>query len=534
MTLRLPEPADAYRSFKARIPRECAAAFATALVCGILTHLYLLVNKLPNHDDILALFFKNDMLISGRWFLAVPSAISSRMSVPWVNGLLSLFYIALCCALIVRLLGIKRVGLAVLISALLVTFPVIGHTLIYMFTADAYCFALLLAVLGIFLAKRGWRGALAGGVLLGLSLACYQVYIFFAVALVAAELLVSLAGGTDSPKTLLLRALRYAAAMAIGAAVYLAGLKILLAVRQVQLTDYMGIDSMAGSLSLVALLDGAVNAYKAYFGVFLGKAYILNSSIQRVLFLLGNVFSLGLPLYAMLRRREKRAIVWALYALIALCFPLLMNGVYLVNSEIVHSLMLYPLVIPLILPAALYGRIAPVLPEGVPARRRQASLALLYGMCAMMTFSSLYFASRTNQTYLALELKFDNMLSLANRIVDRVEQAPEYSVDTPVWFQGTVYEGNYNPEKDGAFLRASDTPATAFGWEYGFFMNNMYFSSFVKQYVGVTFAQPDYSEVVRILETEEYLSMPYFPSEGSVKYIDGILFIRIGPGGTVL
>ena len=536
MKFLLPEPADLAKRAKAAVPRACAAAFLSALIVGLVTHLYLFTNKLPNHDDILGLFTANDMLMSGRWFLAVPSAVSSKISVPWVNGLLSLVLLAATAALTVRILSIKRPFLAALCGALLVTFPVVGHTLIYMFTADAYCFALLCAVLGLALARRYRYGFLAGGVLLGLSLACYQVYIFFAVALIAADLLTSLSAGTDDARTLVFRILRYVGALALGAIVYVVGLRILLSVRHMALTDYMGISSMGSSLlgSPAALLSGVQKAYETYFDVFRGRAYILNTTTQRTVFLLMNLLSIGMPLYALVRRREKRALYWVLTALLLLAFPLAVNAVYVINSEIVHSLMLYAYVVPMLLPLALYDAISPVCPDGVPVRRRQRSLMFLYLLCAVTVFSAVNYASRTNQTYLVLQLKFDNMLSLANRIVDRVEQMPEYTPDTPVWFQGTVQEGNYAPEKDGAFVRASDTPATAFESEYGFFMNNLYFSNFTKHYVGVTFVEPERAKVEAILKTDAFLSMPYYPYAGSVKYIDGIIFVRIGPGGTVL
>ena len=51
-----------------------------------------------------------------------------------------------------------------------------GYTFLYMFTASAYCLAIFLAVLAVAMAKKGWRWAVAGSLLLALSMGIYQAY----------------------------------------------------------------------------------------------------------------------------------------------------------------------------------------------------------------------------------------------------------------------------------------------------------------------------------------------------------------------
>lgn len=63
-------------------------------------------------------------------------------------------------------------------------FPCLGYTFLYMFTASAYCLAILLAVLSVWLAQKGgWPRSLAACLLLALSMGIYQAYAAVAVSL---------------------------------------------------------------------------------------------------------------------------------------------------------------------------------------------------------------------------------------------------------------------------------------------------------------------------------------------------------------
>ena len=533
MTLRIKEPRELADAIRTHVSRADRTAFLSALITGLVTHLYMLVNKLPNHDDFLATSTANSMLTSGRWFLAVPSFFSSELSLPWVNGLISLVFLALTCVLIIRMLGMGRPMLIGLSCALLVAFPSVSHTLCYMYTADAYFAAVWMAVLGVYLADRYRLGFLPGAVLLGLSMGCYQSYIFFAFALLGVKLLLLLTEKGASDKAVLGALARYIGVLALGALVYYGGLQLLLTVNHATLTDYMGINSL-GKQGFGGILARIPDVYRAYWGYLSGNSWLFNGRFLIGVFLLNNVLSIVALAFCFLKNGRRTLLRWVLFVLMLAGWPLLFFGIALLGTEIVHTLMLYAFSLVLVILPALADRELPVNPDGVKPLLRQWQLMCCYGLAFLMAATAGVYAVKDNETYFALELKFDNMLSLANRIVDRVEQTPEYVPGvTPIWCQGTIYEGNYPAVKSGAFARASNSPTTAFEWEYGFLMNNLYFTAFVRNYIGVSFAEPDHGKVEEILATDAYESMPYFPEEGSVKAIDGIIFVRVGPGGTV-
>ena len=110
---------------KIKISNETKLAFWSALIFGFITHMYVITNMLFSPDSIGYYVSKNDKLTSGRWFLYVPSAISSDYTLPWVIGVLSLLYIAISVVIIINIFELKTKTSKLLTSALIVTFPTI-------------------------------------------------------------------------------------------------------------------------------------------------------------------------------------------------------------------------------------------------------------------------------------------------------------------------------------------------------------------------------------------------------------------------
>ena len=533
----LPEGETLLQNAWGRVSREAKLAFFGAFGAGLLIHLYMLVNKLPNHDDILGLFIANDSTFSGRWFLSVPSAISSSLSIPWITGLLALLWLSLAAVCTVRMLRIRKPSLILLTSAVMASFPSVYYTLCYLFTADAYLFALLLAALGAYLSDRYRVGFLAGGVCIGLSLATYQAYVFFAVSLFAISMLRYLLFDPAAGwKSALSKLARYAAALALGALVYRVGLSLSLAIKDISLKTYMGLDS-AGSVSVKDALSRIPLAYGQMLALCKGNTELLPGRAFGATLTFALAAAALLALVAIVRMRGPQRAFRAACALLILgLLPLCVNGILLVSTMGLHPLMQYPVCLIYALAVVLYdGLAAARKAEDAPTTRATpvfgyARMLLGYALALSMAGNVFLWAVDANQTYLALELKFDNMMSLATRMVDRVEQTPEYVPDeTPVWYTGTLSDANYGAVKSEAFARASATDMTGREWNYTTLMNNLYFSAFVNHYIGVTFVVPEDETAYAAMETDAYKAMPYFPYPGSVKMIDGIIIINGGP-----
>ena len=83
------------------------------------------------------------MLQIGRWFLNVACAPSTYYDLPWATGLLAILYLSLGAMCIARMFQVKQSVTAILIGALVASFPTVTSVLMYHYVADGYMLAFL-------------------------------------------------------------------------------------------------------------------------------------------------------------------------------------------------------------------------------------------------------------------------------------------------------------------------------------------------------------------------------------------------------
>ena len=147
-------PTEALQSLNRRIKREWKIAFLSAFILGLLIHMPVMLSDIPNHDGLDSMYFDQNMITSGRWFLMIACGFSSYYTLPWLIGVLGLLLLALSAAALTELLEVRDSVAIVLISGLLVSFPALASTFAYVFTLDGYMLALFLAILAVLFTKK--------------------------------------------------------------------------------------------------------------------------------------------------------------------------------------------------------------------------------------------------------------------------------------------------------------------------------------------------------------------------------------------
>ena len=237
-----------------KIQPEWKLAFFSAVIIGLLIHMPVLVSDIPNHDGLASMYFDQNMITSGRWFLVIACGFSSFYSLPWLIGVLGIFFLGCTSAALVHLLGLRSKESIILTSGLLVSFPALTSTFAYVYTLDGYMMALFLAVMAVIFAGKGKKGFLAGAVCLGFSMGTYQIYLAFAVILSMYCVLMIFAGeGKVIEK--IKKSLSYLYMGILGVGIYYVVLRILLVVEGKELDTYQGINGM-GSLFADGLFRG--------------------------------------------------------------------------------------------------------------------------------------------------------------------------------------------------------------------------------------------------------------------------------------
>ena len=152
------------------LPSPVRAAFWACFGAGFGAHLYAFTNIIPNSDGISRVYDAQQMTVSGRWFLHYASMWNGYLQAPAVIGFFSLLFLALAAALTVSLLKLRTPLSGGLAGALMAVFPSMAYACLYLFTASAYCFGILLAVLSVWLLRRLPRWGILPAALLSLPL----------------------------------------------------------------------------------------------------------------------------------------------------------------------------------------------------------------------------------------------------------------------------------------------------------------------------------------------------------------------------
>ena len=353
-------PVKFFENLQNRIKREWKLAFVSAVVIGMMIHLPVLLSDIPNHDGLDSLYFDQNMITSGRWFLMVACGFSSFYSLPWVIGLLGFLFLGMTAAALVEILEVKKSWAVILISGLLVSFPVLTSTFAYVFTLDGYMLALLLATLSVLFTKKYRYGFLPGALCLAFSMGVYQAYLSFAMILSIFALLDSFAGaGTVREK--LSGVARFLLMGIVGTAGYYGILQLLLTIQGKQLASYQGIDGMTSGGSSGGIVTTVARMYRDFAAFTLKGNVLFRNGISALACGVLGLAAMGVLVALVLKRKWwKRVTFFAIIVAVAVLLPPVTNVILLVSPSVnYHLLMRYQWVLYFIGATAFVSRYTP-------------------------------------------------------------------------------------------------------------------------------------------------------------------------------
>ena len=491
-------------------------AFLSAFVIGLLTHMSMLVSDIPNHDGLASMYFDQNMITSGRWFLGISCGISSFYLLPWLSGLLSIIYLSVTCILLVKLLKIENPVFIVLASGMLVTFPTIASNFAYVFTMDGYMVGLMLAVLAVLLVETGKLGFLFGAVALAFSMGIYQSYLPVAI-LLSLYKAVMVCFESETVKNKSKKILNYLYMGAIGVALYYVILRVLLVIQGKELDTYQGINGMAsGGLNILA----SVKAMYSDFVAFTLKGNIIFANG----FALAAVLILAIAVLAALAWRVLRGKLyksWAFYIIglaVVILVPIFTNVILVISPDVTyHILMRYQW--------TLFGVMAIAFIEDTIGKADSNGSKLMISIewaAVLAAFVIVFSYSITdNIAYSNLEKKYEKTYSYCLRLADRIETTEGYYEGIPIYMIGVVGDDNYP---------STDITGEVTGHMLGIPGDYLLYTSenyeqFYKYYMGITFNFLAPSEA-NYYDSPEYVEMPSFPGQGSTKVVDGVMYVK--------
>lgn len=535
-----------------KIPKQIRVCFFVGLFSGLITHLFMIANKIPNWDDVTVIPTMGLGPYGGRWFGDAVQKFFSKWSAPGVNGVWAVILMTLTACLVVDILHISSMTGTVFCAVLFQTFPVMASNMTFMFMTETFATAAFFMCLAVDLMLRFCWGWIPAVILQMLSLACYQAYFPLGVGVTVLALLRKLVEKRSLKQGNRRRELHnqfpakakirlsllnthywkehsflwtgfYCLVTLVGGmAVYLVSFRI----TTYWLGDfdefhYRGIENV-GKESPEALLHAFLRAYHRVIQFFItappsyfqGKIAGLNR-ISAVLLLI--FFVLILVRYQMYRK----PLVMLAFLVLAVLLPLSMGLIYLMSPEtqdastnMIAGYLLFYLVLIVLAELAL---------PAVSKRWLAFALSLI---CVLdLSFTSYEFYKVDNTAYYRSYLANERVKAMYNRIYTKLEEQPGFTYDSPVLIAGDWWpEPNIlsSFDLDGALYEDLDGLAN----EHGLMTSGVRWN-YVRLFLGINSPEVSEEDSDRIMSSQEYLSMPAFPADGCIRQFGDIYVVKL-------
>ena len=479
--------------------------FAVSFVVGILTYGFCFSNKLEQMDDLACMFYTGASMSSGRWGLDITKHFLPSYSIPWLNGLLSVFLLSVSICLIIKLFKIRSKILSVLLAAIIISFPSQTVTFGYMYTSTHYAFAVLLTVVAVYLLCNfnNCRSFVIASILFVFSLSIYQAYIALAVSLFLV-FIIYLCISTETPsKKIWLCGLRYILSLCISAILYFVLTFVLMKLTSTAFNSYAE-SSMSGGF-----LHNLRVAYTSFIGYFYKGYYdLISTPVSQIAHIVVAALIIILLTISILKFRKTDINRSFIIILCLILFPLGVNCVRVISSQF-HNVMLLSFVSVYVLACIVLDCSASSVDNinTFNICKDFTAIAMFVVICTNVSFA--------NNVYLKMFFQLEEAKSFYTNVATVLSETPGYDENTTVAIVGTA--------GDNFFVFPYDTSNLA-GIREG--LINIYSRGCMFQYftgINVNIASDDL--LVSLSQDADIQSMPQYPFYGSMKMFDNNIFV---------
>lgn len=520
---------DIFSVINKKIPKHIRVCILSGMIIGILTHLYMLTHKLPNWDDAnnLAKFGSGDYL--GRWMLKYLHPLGSEYSIPAVHGVLMIIFLTLAACFVLEIIQSKSMLAAVLVPAVMVTFPSVACTMTFMFMAHTSGIAICMMCMAVYLLRRYKYGWIASAVLIIAALGVYQSYVSIAIALMLMGMLIDLFKG-NSFKDTLLNGIKCVIVLLVSVGIYMALCHIIYPT--IDNETYGGIGNM-GNIAIADMPRLIGRCYKRFLEYFIWKPFDFVSKTAQFMNILTCLLLGGTFVYLIWKEQIYKDILKCVLCVVLIGFmPLAVAFVYFMAPEAEYSmLMLYAYVmIYVLLLAFIELCMQEWQNEDSKGWQQLAQYAVVYGSAVVIAISAYTDYLITNQAYMRMEISKERVTSYFNRIIASVESQDGFQNGDAVAFIGEFYYvDNPSPvEKESLDVLGTDILRSMSGvaLENGLLTSGVR-NNFIRTYIGFEMKDLSQQEQQLIVESQAYKTMPVYPQAGSIQKINDVWVVRL-------
>lgn len=494
--------------------------FFTALIVGLLAHLYKITNWLPNWDSLVFRYDSQNMLALGRWFLPVVCSFSSFYDLPLLNGIVTILFHGLGAVCICRILDVKKKITAGMIGAFIASFPTVTSVMMYNYVADGYGIAFFLSTLAAWYMTKEKPNYIIPSLLIALSTGIYQAYLTVTIMLILLHLADRLIFNSVPVTAILKKAIYMLLSGAFGVALYGVVLKILLGAFSVELLDYQGANATA-SLSTLDLHASLYAVKETFMSFFFDLSKGLNVYVVLNGFIL--IFTLAYYVKSIIDNRlYKKPASLLLAILIGVLLIFGAGALAFINPEVdYHNLMLMGYAVFYLFFLIIYER----------GREKTQSRTAVKCWLVLLTATVLVINQIViaNVSYHKAQMAYEKSYGTLVRIADRIEQTPEAEDCSKLVVIGALegsepYSVNLPPDitgiTDGYILRADDET-----------VGQSVLCSALNDYCGKSYEFLSGDQKRNITQREDIKAMGTWPSADCVAVVDDIIVIKLGTEG---
>lgn len=522
------------RRLYGKIGKHIKVCFFSALICGLIAHMYALTNHLYNYDELwhTPTGFGTGVQM-GRWGLSVLAWITKVLfkdvyTIPLINGLISIIMYAFMACIVVDLLDVRECVFAGIIGALVTTFPSVVSRMFYMFTTHYYAIGEFLVAVGAMFLVRKSKSAIAvifSVMLLVFGTSIYQATFVTAVCIVVAVLLVDLISNDYKLVTAVKKSFAYFAYLGISMGLYFISNKVALAVTGLKMDKHSENYDTMGQISMEQLLRSIGHCYKSFLKAGFRDVYSMNPNLLvRLAFLISVLIMVYVGLYVCFSKSEVSQKI--LIILVIAVLPIAVNLVYIMaaSAGVMYSIMTFDMVFILIIPVAMIEALKSKydIDYGVGKILKICNSVLKgYIMPIVLGMTILSFIWFANGNYLAMQYTNQHDNAYYQTLMTQMKSIDGYEPDMPIAMIG-------KPVADSSFAR-QDMIGNTFSLGGKGHTNIAAYSSWniMTRVLGYDPEVRDSDEDEEYFRgLEEVKSMPCYPSSGAIKIIDDTIVIK--------
>ncbi len=490
-------------------------AFGITFCTGLLVHLFRLTNHLLTWDSVYNFHSSQNAIHLGRCFLTLSCGLSSYYDIQWINGLLSLLYLSLTCVCLTEIFSLQKKTAIFLLCGLTVAFPSVASTFAYMYTADGYFLAQLLACAAVLFTLKYRKGFLPGMLLLALSYGSYQAYVSYAVMIILTWTILQLLTNRFSVRELAGYWMRLLLMGGAGTALYLSCNRILTVLEGAVTSRYNGISDMALP-NADRLVDAVKNCVIDFAYFFFGPLDIVN---------LYKILNAGLLLLLLLlllwciwqQKLYRKAAPMLLLLLCLAAMPFACSMIYFLSPGVRYYMLMYAgFSLIYILPVLIYENRDKIWRHRT---RPLSGLFLSWGCVVISALIIFNFALVSNISYLYMVTNNEKTFQLVSRMTDRIEQLDNFKDLRKICLTGHF--------DDYDTISLNLPPAMAGIRDSYIISEQAHFAAVMDTYFGLSLESCSDAEKEMILHTRLYDDMGCWPAPNSVVQYKDIVIIKI-------